>query len=303
MDISFIVPIYNQLECSRAMLMSLLKYAPLGYDYEVILIDDGSEPATRQWLSSLRHSRLKVLYNDTNLGYAKTNNKAVANAKGRLIALLNNDVLLSQDWLLPMLAILEDPNLNAGIVGNIQYRFNSVDIDHAGVEVTAQGHIEHLRDMASSADRYPAFAVTAACCLLRRSDFLAVGGFDECYVNGGEDVDLCLKLKARGLSCEVSTQSRIHHHVSLTRGVVSTRDERNSMFLFTRWHDAIMAELMLVIAADVVSGNTAVDEVILRFCQEYSLGTRRVPPKYIEYRAKAIMEGAFLRWSYLFDND
>jgi GT2 family glycosyltransferase len=303
MDISFIVPIYNQLECSRAMLMSLLKSVPLGYDYEVLLIDDGSEAATRRWLDSLRQSRVKVLYNATNLGYARTNNKAVANAKGRLIALLNNDVLLSQDWLLPMLSILENRNLNAGIVGNIQYRFNSAEIDHAGVEVTAQGKIEHLRAMASSADRYPAFAVTAACCLLRRTDFLAVGGFDECYVNGGEDVDLCLKLKARGLSCEVSTQSRIHHHVSLTRGVVSTRDERNSMILFTRWRDVIMAELMPVIAAEVVNGNTAIDGGILRFCQEYSLGTRLVPPKYIEHRARAIMDEEFLRWSRMFDKD
>lgn len=77
-------------------------------------------------------------------------------------------------------------------------------------------------------------AVTAACCLIRRKVFLDAGGFDEQYINGGEDVDLCLRLGQAGYQHYVANQSVIDHYVSSSEG----RHEftpQNSARLLQQW--------------------------------------------------------------------
>jgi hypothetical protein len=146
-------------------------------------------------------------------------------------------------------ALLHQPALRAGVVGNVQHRLDpsgalAPEVDHAGVHLTPAGQFEHLR--AAAADE-PAFkrtlAATGACLLLRRADFDAVGGFDVAYRNGCEDYDLCFKLRERGFYTVVATESRIGHHVSASRGGPSPQDERNSRLLFGRWRTLIKREL------------------------------------------------------------
>src|SRR5665213_3525578 len=61
-----------------------------------------------------------------------------------------------------------------------------------------------------------------------------LGGFDEGFMNGCEDVDLCLRARKAGLKNVVALRSRVLHHVSASRGR-SLRDEENAMRLVTRW--------------------------------------------------------------------
>jgi GT2 family glycosyltransferase len=229
------------------MLASLSRSIPEDLDYEIILVDDGSTDGTRDWLTSLKHQRIRPIFNDHNIGYAKSNNRAVGLAAGRILALLNNDLILRDGWLEPMLDVLCSPSTNAGLVGNIQFRAADDSVDHAGVEVTYLSKIEHIRILPPGPPRpfRRIFAVTGACCLIRRTDFLAVGGFDEQYVNGGEDIDLCLKIKALHKYVYVADASRIKHHVSLTRcGAAESRErnERNSRLLFQKWRAVIEQE-------------------------------------------------------------
>jgi GT2 family glycosyltransferase len=70
-----------------------------------------------------------------------------------------------------------------------------------------------------------------------------MGGFDEQFVNGCEDIDLCFKLRAAGKAIYVANTSRIRHHVSLSRDVNTLHNERNSRHLFGRWRKVIKQEL------------------------------------------------------------
>jgi len=88
-----------------------------------------------------------------------------------------------------------------------------------------------------------ALAVTGACMLLRKADFEAVGGFDETFVNGCEDYDLCFKLRATGKAIYLASESHIRHHVSLSRTTNTLQDLRNSRHLFARWRSEIKREL------------------------------------------------------------
>lgn len=226
------------------MLASLRATMPADLAYEIILIDDCSTDGTRAWLATLLDPRVKTLLNPRNLGYAKSNNAAAAVASAPILALLNNDLLFEPCWLEPMLGVLRSPELNAALVGNVQVRVADGEIDHAGVSLNANAQLGHIQTLPEDAATHTkALAVTGACMVLRKADFDAQGGFDECFVNGCEDIDLCFKLRAAGKAIYVVNTSRIRHHVSLSRGRTGPQNEQNSRVLFARWRPLIKHEL------------------------------------------------------------
>ena len=260
-SISFIVPLFNHLQHTQAMLASLMASLPPGLDFEVILADDASTDGTAAWLQTLQDPRIKTLVSKRNQGFAVSNNAAVRLARGQVLGLLNNDLLLEPGWLAPMLGILQDPLRRAGVVGNVQRRIDNGALDHAGVCLNPLGQLEHMREQpASGTVALQVLAVTGACMVLRRADFEACGGFDPAYVNGCEDIDLCFKLRAAGHRIYVAPESGIGHHVSLSRGPTSLNDERNSRMLFTRWRRELKQELSRVWLQRLAAGPEALTE-------------------------------------------
>lgn len=243
--ISFVIPLHNHLAHTQAMLSSLHDCMPAAVEHEIIFVDDASSDGTSIWLKSLTDSRVTYLTNDFNRGYAASNNAGVQVAKGDVLALLNNDLLLTPGWFEPMLAGLLSPTLNAGLVGNVQYRVADGAVDHAGFALSPFGQLHHVRTI-DQAPLVNSFAVTGACMLLRKADFVAVGGFDEAYINGCEDIDLCFKLQAANKRVYLASESRIYHHVSLSRKTNTLQDLQNSRLLFSRWRGKIKNELSRV---------------------------------------------------------
>ncbi len=235
--VSCIVPLYNALELTRAMLDSFLATVPEGLNWELIFVDDGSTDGTRDWLASLADPRIRAILNDRNLGYAGANNRGAAEARGRHLVLLNNDLVLRPGWLQPLLRAVERRFARAGVIGNVQLRVDDGSVDHAGIVVGADTKLSHLHTPPEGrvGRAVRVFAVTAACCLVRADVFRRAGGFDTAFENGGEDVDLCLKLRSLGYRTYLAPDSVVLHHVSATRGQVSLRDERNSRRLFAKW--------------------------------------------------------------------
>lgn len=245
------------------MLTSLRSTIPAGMVYEILLMDDFSTDGTREWLATLSDPQIKTLLNPHNLSYAKTNNKAASVATGEVLALLNNDLLFEPGWLEPMLHTLHSPTLNAGLVGNVQCRMADGKLDHAGVRLNANAQFGHIQTLADDAPPHTkVLAVTGACMLLRRADFEAVGGFDEDFVNGCEDIDLAFKLRAMRKHIYVATASRIRHHVSLSRKLHTLQDVRNSQRLFHRWHKEIKQELGAVWHQLLLAGPAAYADIL-----------------------------------------
>jgi GT2 family glycosyltransferase len=242
--VSFIVPLYNHLEQTKAMYESLLMTLPSNLNYEVIFIDDFSSDGTREWLATIGSLKVNYILNDENYGYAKTNNIAANSSKGELLFFLNNDLVFKDNWIEPMIELIEDPYLRAGIVGNVQFRVDNNQIDHAGVVLTEKGKIEHKKSKSDYSKLYESvFAVTGACFLIKKNDYLDIGGFDESFINGGEDIDLCLSIKKLGKKVYVCTKSNVYHHVSLSRDLANIQNEKNSRTLFSKWRKEIKSEL------------------------------------------------------------
>ena len=95
--LSIVTAVYNKLELAQAYWRSLLACPP-PEPCEIIWVDDGSTDVTRDWLRTLPAPRHRVILNDRNLAFAASNNRGVQLASGSMIALLNNDLLLTPGW-------------------------------------------------------------------------------------------------------------------------------------------------------------------------------------------------------------
>jgi GT2 family glycosyltransferase len=240
--ISVVTPLYNCLAHTQAMVHSLRGSMPRGVPYEIILVDDGSTDGTRDWLAGLKEP-FRVVLNERNLGFGAATNRGAAVARGRILALLNNDLVLGRGWLQPMLRALYSLGPSAGIVGNIQVNAATLEVDHAGIYFNRKCKPAHDRREPGRAAAllFPIrrmATVTGACVLVHRSTWEKLGGFDESFVNGCEDMDLCFRAGAAGLVNAVALRSRVLHHVSASPGR-KLRDEENTRRLVERWYDQV----------------------------------------------------------------
>lgn len=238
MQVSFIIPLFNNLALTRACVESLQSTLPSGLAHEIILVDDGSTDATREWLATLAPP-FRVVLNERNLGYAGANNRAIALARGEFLALLNNDLALLPRWLEPMLGAHRTLAERAGLIGNIQLDARTGAIDHTGIIINQQSKPVHDRALPPRRARFRSIlrlvpALTGACVLVERALWQRLGGFDEGYINGGEDVDLCFRARALGRTNAVALNSVVRHHISSSVGR-KARDEENSYRLARRW--------------------------------------------------------------------
>lgn len=240
MKVSFVIPLYNCLPLTQAMLASLRATMPAGLAHEIILVDDGSTDGTRAWLASLA-APCRVLLNERNAGFAATCNRGAAAATGEILFFLNNDLELLPGWLEPMLGVLKRQPA-AGIVGNVQLNFGTGAVDHAGIGFDAKGKPEHLTRRGWRGERR-VDAVTGACLAVRKALWEKLGGFDEGYVNGSEDVDLCLRAREADATVHVALRSVVRHHVSAAAGR-KLRDEHNAARLHRRWRRFIQARVV-----------------------------------------------------------
>jgi len=83
--------------------------------------------------------------------------------------------------------------------------------------------------------------VTAACMLVGRVLFFEIGGFDEAYRNGFEDVDFCLKVREKGYKVIYNPGSVLYHFESKTPGRKKYERE-NSELVLKRWGDRIVPD-------------------------------------------------------------
>lgn len=224
--VSVIVPTRNRLDLLRTCLDGLV-----GTDYpamEVIVVDNGSDdPATLEYLVALDPARFRVLRDDGPFNFSRLNNRAAQLATGDLLCLLNNDIeMLAPDWLAIMARQALRPEV--GAVG-ARLLYPDGRIQHAGVVLGICGGAAHAhRLLRPEAEGYfrrhalPQFvsAVTAACLVVRRESFEAVGGLDEAnFAVAFNDVDLCMRLNQRGWQALYEPRATLVHHESVSRGL------------------------------------------------------------------------------------
>lgn len=275
-DVSVVIPVFNKSSYTKNVIESLMIGTDKPFKFELIIVNDCSTDDTIFYLESLKdENNIVVINNQQNYGFAKSVNIGVNSASGRYICLLNNDILLpNKNWLLELYSFV-DGHKEAGCVGNVQYDSDGV-LDHAGISVDKFGHVSHIKNIECSdkSGFKEIFAVTGACMIFARPIFELVGGFDEEYVNGGEDIDFCLKAATNGFVNYIVFSSAIIHLGSVTRGINNKRDDLNSYRLYSKWNDHLQTELSHNISQWKTSGynllfdSSVVDDGVVIFLKD-----------------------------------
>lgn len=255
-QVTIIIPTRNGLALMEACLEGLLKRTDYPA-FDIIVCDnDSDDPALlarfEEWS---RDPRFRVLPCPGPFNYSVINNRAAREAKGEILLLLNNDTEIRHpDWLREMVSHAVRPEI--GAVG-ARLLFPSLRVQHAGTVLGLAGLAGHdmLHTPQKSHGPYDLLcltrrvsAVTAACLAVRREAFLAVGGFDEEGLRVAyNDVDLCLKLRAAGLSNLVTPHAELLHKESATRGddMSPTHKARwltERATMRARWGDALVTD-------------------------------------------------------------
>ncbi|MGO8872477.1 MAG: glycosyltransferase family 2 protein [Acidimicrobiales bacterium] len=225
--VSIIIPFRDQASLTVSCLESLEK-AP-GYDIgEVVLVDNGSvEPETRALRRTWEATPgLRVMDYPGAFNWAAINDAAARTCRSDMLLFLNNDIEATGDgWLGALVEQAQRPEV--GAIG-ARLIFPNGTLQHAGVVIGLGGVASHLfigmpRDDIGyfSWDRVVRSysAVTAACMLVRRNVFEEMGGFDERFAVGFNDVDFCLRLGEAGYRVLYTPHAELTHYESVSRGL------------------------------------------------------------------------------------
>ncbi|MBB1472876.1 glycosyltransferase [Luteimonas sp. MC1782] len=246
--VSIVIPTRDRVDLLRLCVESILSLTTYP-DFELLVVDNGSSDAEAlAYLASLdARPRVRVLRYDRPFNYSAINNFAVAQATGAVVALLNNDIeVISPDWLDEMVAHAIRPGI--GAVGAMLY-YPDDTIQHAGVVVGlggVAGHVYSRQPRGSAGEDGRAMlvqdmtAVTAACLVVTRSAWDAVGGLDEALMVAFNDIDFCLRLRRAGYRNLWTPHAELYHHESASRGSEDTEDKLRRFhsevaFMTDRW--------------------------------------------------------------------
>jgi len=240
---SIVIPVFNKAALTRVCLQALAETLPRDVLGEVIVVDNGSTDDTATVLAEFPW--VKTIVNERNLGFAVANNQGAAVASGRFLVLLNNDTKALPGWLQAMLSHLESEDV--GAVG-ARLLFGDSTVQHAGVifnevlsgvNTMAPTHFGFLApaEEATVMKRRDVQAVTGACLATPRELYVRLGGLDEGFWNGYEDVDYCLKIRHAGLQIVYEPRAVLFHYESQSGSQRFRRVMPNIARLERRWRD------------------------------------------------------------------
>ena len=256
--VSVIVPTTLTSRTTAKCLNSILTKSSYENFQLVVLAQSNRVDAARRgavFAKILEDPRVRLVgYEDQPFNFSRVSNLGARSSDGSMLCFLNDDVeVITKDWLERMVARASLEGVAA--VGAMLY-YPSNAIQHAGVILGVDGLADHAwkhwpRGHAGYFGRgaleQDLSCVTAACMLVRREAFEAIGGFDESLPIAFNDVDLCIKLRQTGARIVWTSTVEMYHHESLTLGrhdSPARRDQfrRDVAVIQSRWRDVLGAD-------------------------------------------------------------
>ncbi|MDL2306773.1 glycosyltransferase family 2 protein [Desulfovibrio sp. OttesenSCG-928-C06] len=244
--VSIIIPVFNKWELTRACLESLREHTP--QDVEIIVVDNASADATASELAPLGQAlfggRFCAIRNADNINFGPACNLGAQQAGAPLLLFLNNDTILTPNWLPPLINALEQPGV--GAVGPLLL-YADRTVQHLGITFSITGKVSHLYN--GFPEKHPAVkrkrklqAITAAVLLLRKDLFFEAGAFYPGYRNGFEDLELCARIRQLGHTLHCITESTVFHLEGQSPGR-PTHEKHNATILAERCKDLFQPDL------------------------------------------------------------
>ncbi len=210
--VTIVIFAYGRLEKTRNCVESVLKYTE-GISYKLLLIDNGSpEDDVFRYFQSVKHDNTVILHVNKNVGGSFANNKGEKLAESEFYVLLNNDVIVTKDWLKNLLTCAQSDE-NIGMVCPVCTNVTWEQLETLGgfsneeemQEKAAAFNISNPKKWEERTRLVPLVA------LYRTECFDLAGGFDMGYLHNFGDDDHCFRIRRAGYKLVLCRDVFIHH--------------------------------------------------------------------------------------------
>ena len=239
-------------------------------DAKIILADNGSTDDSMKFVKE-NHPTIEIIVNKTNSGFAKGYNDVLKKINNEIYVLLNNDIEVTPNWLIPLSKIMEDKKVAACQPKILSYK-NKISYEHAGASggfvdknyyPFCRGRIfNHVEEDTKQYDgKMEIFWATGACLMIRSNYFHEIEGFDDDFFAHMEEIDLCWRLKKLNLKIIACPDSKVFHLGGGTLQYNSPKkvylNFRNSLMMITKNHEGyILPKIILRLTLDGLAAFT-----------------------------------------------
>lgn len=199
--VSVIIVNYNGKRFLKDCFESLRKQ--IFKDFEVIFVDNGSSDNSVEFVKK-NYPKVRVIENESNLGFAEGNNVGYRVAKGKYVVLLNNDTIVDKNWLKELVDVAEKDK-SIAIVGAVSFPFGT---DLNKVKIGRYNYTLSITGATVSANGNRTLYIDGASCLIRKSIFKEL--FDKDYFCYGEDIYLGWLANLRGYKTVYGNAKYLH---------------------------------------------------------------------------------------------
>ncbi|NHF60074.1 glycosyltransferase family 2 protein [Flavobacteriaceae bacterium TP-CH-4] len=229
----------------ESYLPSVLRYSE---DADIYVADNASTDGSVAFLKA-HFPSVKIIQNTVNGGFAKGYNDALKQVDADIFCLLNSDVEVTENWLVPIQRLFAENPQIAIVQPKI---LDLIKRDHFEYAGAAGGFLDQLgypfcrgrifqaleKDEGQYDDTREIFWATGACMFIRKTVFNSLGGFDEAYFAHQEEVDLCWRAKNEGHQVYYVGESKVYHLGGSTLSNMNPKKTylnfRNSLFSITK---------------------------------------------------------------------
>lgn len=242
MDVAIVILNHNGKhfleQCVPSVLRACLRY---GQPVEVVVIDNGSIDSSRDYLRN-HFPQVRLIAFEENMSFTKAMNKGINQVHADIIIGLNNDVVVDENFILPLIKPFEERK-DLFAVGAKMLFLDTGKLNFA----RAKGTFKYgffSRDIVDAASICPTLYACAGGFAVAKDKFIALGGFDEDLIVYWEDLDLCYRAWKRGYRCLYQPRSIIYHKFHGTnkdlmgqKGIDRLSGENYFLFTVKNFHD------------------------------------------------------------------
>ena len=217
--VDIIILVHNAYKITKKCIDSILFNTHYN-NYKIIIVDNHSDIETKRLIQKykLKYNNIHILTNNENLSFSKANNLAFKNSNSEFVLFLNNDIeIIDSNWLHGLISIM-NKDVKIGAIGPMLL-YPNYSIQSAGINIEIENNTIKVPATEYKNYRHSQIvdAITGACLLSKREILNKVNCFDEIFIFGQEDIDLCLKIKELNYNIYFTSEYEVIHHESYTR--------------------------------------------------------------------------------------
>jgi len=228
--------------------LPMIEYSSSDYEFDILLIDNKSDDLSvdfvKEWYPEIKINELTKNY-----GYAQGYNVGLADVDSEYTVIINSDVLVTENWLDPLLEKLDSDKTIGVIQPKIKSLENKDSFEYAGAAggfldmwsyPFCRGRIFHTLEIDENQYDQPIeiFWASGAAMVIRTQLFKDIGGFDGSFFAHQEEIDLCWRIKNAGYSVWCEPKSTVYHLGGGTLDYINPRKDylnfRNNLITITK---------------------------------------------------------------------